>query len=140
MTSGERVSRVSRSSDSYGRTDGLTEIVTTDSDQSCTFVPRASKSDGSRGEEGVRCAPPVADCIHEMAPGTCSDCSGRDGGETAEKGRHLDLLLHHRCIAAAWSSTCASCGEPYTAGTPIKRSPTGWVAPCCIDEHGRPTR
>lgn len=83
-------------------------------------------------------------CIHELDPSTCSWCSGRDGGESRDKARdharELDLLLHHRCVEAAWSSTCAGCGEHYTAGTPIKRSPSGWVAPCCIDDDGRPTR
>src|SRR4051812_37353391 len=118
MTSVERLSPVSQSSDSYGRTDGLTEIGPSVEDESSTSVPRASQSDGSTVEGGVRSAPPAAECVHEMAPGTCSYCTGRDGGEAAEKARRVDLLLHHRCIPAAWSSTCAGCGDHYGAGTP----------------------
>ncbi|MFF9043310.1 hypothetical protein [Streptomyces parvulus] len=37
-----------------------------------------------------------------------------------------------RWFHAVYGGTCSSCGQPFTAGTPIRmRIPTGWTADCC---------
>lgn len=77
-------------------------------------------------------------CIHDMLPGQCADCTGRDGGERAERQRRARLLLQSDVYAAKWGTTCV-CGERIQPGDPIKFRPRaygerggGWIGPCCI--------
>lgn len=81
-------------------------------------------------------------CLHDMEPGTCSWCSGRDGGEAETKARDLDLIARRRALPANYPGRCGGCGEHYPAGAPISTRGgfTGWRASCCLDDHGRPVR
>lgn len=112
MTSDERVSPLSQSSDSYGRTDGLTEIGTEGRDQSSTSVPRASQNDGAAVDEGVRSAPPTADSTHEVrcrrtVTGYHDDGTERDErcpwrGSLAEFDEHTEETGHEACTVCSW--------------------------------------
>lgn len=81
-------------------------------------------------------------CLHDMEPGTCSWCTGRDGGEAEAKARDADLLRRGRALPALYAGRCAGCGERYGEGTPIstRGAGPGWRASCCLDDNGRPVR
>lgn len=85
-------------------------------------------------------------CIpHDMILSGCADCTGRDGGETAERKRRKRLLNLLGVVAAAYTGRCAVCGAFYGVGEPIKALPattrttevgTSWVGSCCLTDDG----
>lgn len=79
-------------------------------------------------------------CVHDMPPGTCSWCTGRDGGETAARERDRDLIRRHRAFTADYPGKCGGCGEPFPAGAAISGRAGRWRASCCIDDNGSPVR
>lgn len=82
----------------------------------------------------------MTQCVHEMAPGTCSYCTGRDGGEAAEAARIAELRETWRGFRADYPGRCVGCGGSIAVGDPIKaaRGRRGWVALCCVGDDGRP--
>lgn len=85
-------------------------------------------------------------CIpHDMILSGCADCTGRDGGVTAERKRNRRLLDMPYIVPAAYTGHCAVCGEFYGVGAPIKAAPattrttdvgTSWAGPCCLNDDG----
>jgi len=63
----------------------------------------------------------------------CSHCTGRDGGETAERRRKARLLADPSVIKAQYPGACSNCGEGFLAGEPIRSDwHGGWDAWCCL--------
>lgn len=77
-------------------------------------------------------------CDHELLPGQCADCTGRDGGVAAEKARLRALLDQRGVVAAGYAGACKLCGDGFPVGMPVRFSGRvrDWVAGCCLDEHG----
>jgi hypothetical protein len=85
-------------------------------------------------------------CIHELITDQCATCTGRDGGEAAERHRRVALLDRPGVIAARFAGICegGDCGERFVPGDPIATPrgliPPAWRGPCCLDDRGVPTR
>jgi hypothetical protein len=86
--------------------------------------------------------PSTAPCdLHELTG--CSICSGLDKKLAAEDAQQTGPLTWDQVMAlgspppghtwAMWPGRCAGCGEPFSAGDPIRMSRTdgGWVAVGC---------
>lgn len=80
----------------------------------------------------------AAECRHGLNPEWCALCTGRDGGESAEKAEQEELLRSDVWIRSVFPGRCGDCGEPFLSGDPIRRpyhDRTGWVASCCVEEN-----
>lgn len=76
----------------------------------------------------------MPECRHGMVPEFCADCTGRDGGQSADAARQAALLERPGWTKAKFPGTCFFCGEPYQPGEPIMREIDGWIASCCSEE------
>jgi hypothetical protein len=78
---------------------------------------------------------------HDMILDQCADCTGRDGGEAAERARKARLLRLPSVFAARWGGECVQCGEAIAVGDPMRglgrRIGPGYVGACCITDDGR---
>lgn len=69
----------------------------------------------------------------DLLVSSCAHCTGRDGGERAERERIKALLARPGVAPAQFKGQCADCGSWYQAGEPIKHADGyGWIASCCI--------
>lgn len=75
---------------------------------------------------------------HGIVASFCADCTGRDGGQAELEKQQAELLGRRGWTRAAFGGKCALCGEPYTAGEPIRattradqQAGTVWAGSCC---------
>jgi hypothetical protein len=84
----------------------------------------------------------AARCEHtDLLVDECAHCTGRDGGEEAERRRTRMLLTRPGVIAARFAGFCSGCHESFRSGDPIASprglTPPEWRGPCCIGDDGR---
>jgi hypothetical protein len=58
-------------------------------------------------------------CKHDLAPGTCSDCTGRGEESQPERGDTGPAFT------ARYGGKCSGCGDPFAAGEQIRADGTG---------------
>lgn len=71
--------------------------------------------------------------LTDLLVSACAHCTGRDGGEGAEREARARALTMPGVVAAKFEGQCADCGTWYAAGEPIRHADGyGWIAACCI--------
>ncbi len=73
--------------------------------------------------------------LFELPVDQCAHCLGHGAPQREAAAERERLLERPGWFPARFPGTCEHCGDPFTAGTPIRMYlDRGWRAACCADE------
>lgn len=75
-------------------------------------------------------------CLHELLPGQCAFCLGKQGPEEESLELRARLLDSGDWFAAQYKGRCDGCSTPFPVGAAIQMAAWGWRAECCAEEGG----